>query len=53
MTLFEAVTGWLDHQERKHGLGDGYAERYINGLPQYDFLRELSDGLEAMAKEDM
>lgn len=46
MTLYEAVAGWLDDQERKHDMAPGYAERYINEMPQYEFLQRLSDALE-------
>lgn len=46
MTLYEAMAGWLNDQEQKHDMAPGYAERYINGLSQYEFLEHLSDALE-------
>lgn len=45
-TLRDAVAGWLDHQEVKHDMLPGYAERYINELSQYEFLEHLSEALE-------
>ena len=51
MTLYEAMTNWLVHQQSKHQLGEGYVETYINDLTQYEFLKELSDALELMTKQ--
>jgi hypothetical protein len=54
-TLRDAVAGWLDHQERKHDMAPGYAERYINALTPYEFLEHLSEALEragAMVADD-
>jgi hypothetical protein len=46
MTLYEAVAGWLHHQQRKHDKAPDYPEQYINELSQYEFLQHLSDALE-------
>lgn len=49
MTLYEAVTGYLYAQRRKHGIEDNdYVERIINNLSQYEFLQALSVALEEM-----
>jgi hypothetical protein len=46
MTLYDAVTDWMQHQQHKHALGDDFVERTINGMSQHDFLKALSDALE-------
>jgi hypothetical protein len=51
MTLFEQVTDFYDTQERKHDLAPGYAEREINSMTQFEFLRALSDALEELSME--
>lgn len=50
-TLFEKLTGWREQQIRKHGL-TRTAEEEINALSNYDFLRELSDALEALLPDE-
>ena len=50
MTLLEQVTGWLEHQARKHDLGEGYAEKYVNDWTNYELLQHISEALEEMQK---
>ena len=51
MTLLEKVSFPWDFAARKHDLGEGYAEREINALSNFEFLRLLSDALEEMNAE--
>ena len=55
MTLFELMTQWRTDQAYKHEMRDpeGYAERNINDMSNYEFLAELSAALEEvfLAKE--
>jgi len=46
MTLFEMMTQELDRQSRKHDLGEGYTEAYINKLTPYELLSHISIVLE-------
>jgi hypothetical protein len=47
MNLRDAVCGWMDAQERKHGPHCA-AEKLINEMTQYEFLQALSEGLEEL-----
>ena len=50
-TLFYLVMGpWLRSQ-RKHGLGDTYAEDEINKLSNVELLREISYAVDKMMEE--
>ena len=48
MTLFEQVTGWIYHQQNKHGLGEDYAENLINNMSNFELLQAISEALECM-----
>lgn len=50
-SLLEAVMLPLQHDARKHELGDYYAEAFINDLTNYQLLERISDALDQM-KED-
>jgi hypothetical protein len=50
MNLRDAVCGWMDSQERKHGPHCA-AEKSINQMTQYEFLEALSDGLEELLND--
>lgn len=49
-TLLETVTAWVKFQARKHDLGkpEEYAERLVNEMSQYEFLKAISEALEEM-----
>jgi hypothetical protein len=49
-SLLEKVAHPWDFAARKHGMGEGYAEREINAMSQYEFLKEISEALEEMHK---
>jgi uncharacterized protein YpiB (UPF0302 family) len=47
-TLLEQVTGWMTHQQHKHGLCDDYAEQTVNQMSNYELLVAISEALEKM-----
>ena len=46
MTLYELVTRELNRQQRKHGLGEEYAEKFLNRMSNTEFLEYISWCLE-------
>jgi len=44
-TLLERVTGWLVHQQHKHGLGESYVRDYVNDWSNYELLEAISEAL--------
>lgn len=45
-TLLEQVMEFYLHQERKHELGDGWAENEINNMTNMELLEAISEALE-------
>ena len=46
MTLYELVTRELNRQQRKHDLGEDYAEKFLNRLSNTGLLEFVSERLE-------
>lgn len=46
--LYERVMRPYLHEQEKHGLGEGYAERTVNSMSNTEFLRALSEALSEM-----
>lgn len=44
-TLYDIVMRPWQQQQRKHSLGEHYAEDHINGLSNVELLRYISDAL--------
>lgn len=45
-TLFEHVTGWMYHQQRKHGFDEDYPEQLVNRMSNWELLQCISEFLE-------
>jgi uncharacterized protein YpiB (UPF0302 family) len=52
MTLFQEVTGWLYAQQYKHELGEGYVEKTINQMTNFELLQAISDALGSISNDD-
>lgn len=50
--LFDFVTDWMYHQQRKHGFEKDYSEQLVNQMTQWEFLQTLSDYLEQCGVND-
>ena len=45
-SLFEEVTGWMYHQQEKHGFDENIRRQLVNGMSNWELLQAISEYLE-------